>query len=271
MRRKSSMDEPKSSKGLVGLSSMLTDVQAIEQQAREQSVKKRDDNSQSNENIRAAQQKQIHHKTNEPNQPTTRFGCLGIIVFGFLLLFIFAAKGPSSTSSKPHQGNNNAANQSALSSINNPPPKTQSPQAEYLLRSIQQQSPEPQKDVITGYDDNHPYLNDNGLCEITIDNSKNDMPVYVRIWDMQQHKPVRAFYISQGGTFTADALTPGRYEIRYRELYESGEPSHGTKSQVYTMEQHRTPTGTQYDTLSLTLYKVRNGNARTTRIDAGDI
>ena len=179
----------------------------------------------------------------------------------FLLIILFAAAGgKNSTSSEPQRAKPATTNSSAATSR----PQNSTPKKSNETRS-------PKKNVVTGYDENHPYLNNNGLCEITIDNTKNDMPVYVRIWDMQRHKPVRAFYIRQGGTFTADELTPGRYEIRYRELYENGAPSHGTKSQVYTLEQHHTSTGTQYGTLSLTLYKVRNGNARTERIDPGDI
>ena len=253
------MDEQKSSKGLAGLSSMLTDVKAIERHAREQVTNMP-------KNIREKDKaKNVSHKSLQQNQKpivnepqSNGSGCMAAIALVFLLfLFFAAAGGKNRTWSKPQQAI--TPNSSATTSQPQKPPSQQS-----TARL-------PKKNVVTGYDENHPYLNDNGLCEITIDNTKNDMPVYVRIWDMKKHQPVRAFYIRQGGTFTANELTPGQYEIRYRELYESGEPSHGTKSQIYTMEQHRTPTGTQYDTLSLTLYKVRNGNARTTRIDAGDI
>lgn len=252
------MDEPKSSKGLAGLSSMVTDVQAIEQRAREQAMNAPKD----------AHSQTTHHKTSQRKQETSSTepqsngqGCIIAIALVFLLfLFLAVVGGKSFTPSNSQQTRTNTTNSSAIISKpqNAPQKKTNG-------------NPPPKKNVSTGYDNEHPYLNDNGLCEITIDNTKNDMPVYVRIWDMQRHKPVRAFYIRQGGTFTAEELTPGQYEIRYRELYENDAPAYGTKSEVYTMKQYRTPTGTRYDTLSLTLYKVRNGNARTERIDAGDI
>lgn len=256
------MEKNDSKKGLAGLSSMISDVQAIEQQAREQAVSAPQDGHDKDNshtvNRKTSRQKQT--STTNVQQSNGR-GCIVSIVLVFLLFLFFAAVGGrSSTSSKPQQTRTNTTNSSSATPK---PPNSSSKKTN--------ETPSPKKNVATGYDDNHSYLNDNGFCEITIDNTKNDMPVYVRIWDMNKHKPVRAFYIRQGGTFTADELTPGRYEIRYRELYENGVPSYGTKSQIYTMEQHRTPTGTQYDTLSLTLYKVRNGNARTERIDAGDI
>ncbi len=265
------MCEQKKSKGLAGLSSMVTDVHAIEQQAKIQAecTQKNDHDEvtpqtpQSSVETSSDHSSQYQQELSNRRKETQRRDRLIALGLGLVLVlfFFFQATGGKSTSSSSSQQTRINTTNSSMSAAK--PQNTSSKESNG--------TPSPKKNVATGYDDNHPYLNDNGLCEITIDNSQNDMPVYVRIWDMNKHKPVRAFYIRQGGTFTADELTPGRYEIRYRELYESGEPSHGTKSQVYTMEQHRTTTGTQYDTLSLTLYKVRNGNARTERIDAGDI
>lgn len=98
--------------------------------------------------------------------------------------------------------------------------------------------------VMTGYDYDHPILNTDGLCEYTVDNTRNDMPVYARIY-----------------------LSPGTYELRYMELYENDVPPYGNKSEPITLEQY----GTSYSTVSLTLYKVYNGNTTTTRIDASDV
>ena len=127
------------------------------------------------------------------------------------------------------------------------------------------------RNVITGYDSSKPVLNDTGLCELTIDNSRNDMPVYVRVWDMDSYLPVRAFYIAQGDEFTAYDLTPGTYEVRYIELYDNDFPSSGAKSELFELEQIESAYGVQYSQMSLTLYKVRNGNTRTTSIPASQI
>lgn len=124
--------------------------------------------------------------------------------------------------------------------------------------------------VVTGYV-SYPLLNDEGLCEFTIDNTRNDMPVYVRIWDVESQIPVRAFTIAEGDSFTAYNLSPGTYEVRYKELYENDAPPFGSKSEPTILEQHETYSGTSYSVVELTLYKVVNGNTTTTRIDADDV
>ncbi|MBR1805371.1 MAG: hypothetical protein IJ774_03170 [Selenomonadaceae bacterium] len=125
--------------------------------------------------------------------------------------------------------------------------------------------------VITGYVYDHPILNDGGLCEFTVDNTRNDMPVYVRIWDVDAQVPVRAFNIAQGDKFTAENLSPGTYEVRYMYLYENDVPPYGNKSEPTTLEQYETYDGTRYSTVSLTLYKVHGGNTTTTRINVYDV
>lgn len=178
------------------------------------------------------------------------FGWLGLMIAIVLLCILMrSCSGPSTPSSS--SGNTN------------PQQTTQ--------RQPTVKNPIPRKNVVTGYEDSHPYLNDEGLCEITIDNTKNNMPVYVRVWDAQKQIPVRAFFIKQGGSFTTTELTPGKYEIRYRELYEDDIPPYGSKSEVFSLTQRRTSKGTEYDTITMTLYKVQNGNTQTERINANDI
>ena len=123
----------------------------------------------------------------------------------------------------------------------------------------------------TEYDYDHPILNDGGLCEFTVDNTQNYMPVYARIWDVTARRPVRAFTVAQGDKFTATNLSPGTYEVRYMELYENDAPPYGNKSEPTTLEQTETYGSIFYDRYELTLYKVYNGNTTTTRIDASDV
>ena len=125
--------------------------------------------------------------------------------------------------------------------------------------------------VYTGYDPTQEILNNDGLCEFTVDNTRNDMPVYVRIWDIKLKQPVRAFTIAQGEKFTALKLSPSTYEVRYIELYENDIPPFGAKSEPFTLEQRETFTGTTYSVMELTLYKVYNGNTRTYSIPADDV
>ena len=138
-------------------------------------------------------------------------------------------------------------------------------------KSVPPIQPIAKANVNTGYDTSKPLLNDDGLCELTVDNSQNDMPVYVRIWDMNSYKPVRAFYISSGDEFTAYNLTPSIYEVRYIELYDNDFPTLGSKSEQFSLEQITDAFGIQYSQMSLTLYKVRNGNTHTIAIPADQI
>ena len=173
-------------------------------------------------------------------------------------------------------GLNNTNNYNTSTSKNNPAKQVtnNSQQTATSNDTKSNQAPiEPiaKNNVITGYDDTKPILNADGLCELTVDNSRNNMPVYVRIWDIKDNVPVRAFYISQGDKFTADNLSPGWYQVRYIELYDNDFPSTGAKSENFELEQTNTYNGIQYSQMTLTLYKVRNGNTYTSSIPADQI
>lgn len=137
----------------------------------------------------------------------------------------------------------------------------------YSTSSINKSS----SNIWTGYEANAPILSNNGMCRLTIDNSQNSEPVYVRLWTVSPSKPVRAFYIASNGSFTLENLTPDTYELRYKYLYENKEATSGAKSQSFSLTQYETETGTRYSVTRITLYKVTNGNFRTSRIGANEI
>ena len=60
-------------------------------------------------------------------------------------------------------------------------------------------------------------------------------------------------------------------EVRYIELYDNDFPTQGAKSEQFMLEQIQTYSGVSYTTLSLTLYKMANGNTTTTTIPADQI
>ena len=131
--------------------------------------------------------------------------------------------------------------------------------------------PMPRIGVVTGYDYSQPILNNFGICKVTIDNTQNDMPVYVRIWSLDYYMPVRAFYISEGDSFTMSDFSPGAYEVRYIELYDNELPPKGAKSEPFQLEQVETYSGTRYSQYSLTLYRVTGGNTQTIAISADEV
>ena len=109
------------------------------------------------------------------------------------------------------------------------------------------------------------------MCKLTIDNTRNSEPVYVRLWTISPSRPVRAFYIASNGYFTLENLTPDTYELRYKYLYDNKEATSGSKSQSFTLTQYETETGTRYSVTNITLYKVSNGNFKTSRIGSNEI
>ena len=129
----------------------------------------------------------------------------------------------------------------------------------------------PRTGISTGYDSSFIQSNSTGLCMLTIDNSRNAEPVYVRLWSVYPPKPVRAAYIAAYDSFTMTNITPSTYEIRYKYLYQQKKAERGVKSQNFTMIQEETASGTNYSVQSITLYKVHNGNFHTQNIDVDDI
>lgn len=129
----------------------------------------------------------------------------------------------------------------------------------------------PKSGVKTEYTSDNPMLNNDGLCKLTIDNSQNDMPVYVKIWDKNINSPVRSFTINALGKFTAEKLTPGDYEVRYKELYENDVPTFGQKTQLINLKQIDQNGNIKYSNTTITLYKVKNGTLKTSQIPIDDI
>lgn len=141
----------------------------------------------------------------------------------------------------------------------------------YKSNNIKQPSLTPRIGITSGYDNSFRQRNNTGLCQLTIDNSQNAEPVYLRLWSVNPAMPVRAIYIAPHGQFTMNNIIPGSYEIRYKYLYQQREAERGAKSQTFTMEQRNTGNGTSYSVQRITLYKVRNGNFHTSGIDASDV
>ena len=200
-------------------------------------------------------------KTSSRSSGTSYVGALFIII-AILLLYGYSASHYSSQ-------------QETKTSVAEPPsPKEQPKQQEQSTPPPTEKAPVapiPKENVRTGYDTEKAIANKNGYCEVTVDNTRNNMPVYVRLWDMGRKEPVRAFFIRQGEQFTAQNLTPGTYEVRYIELYDNDVAPQGSKSERFQLEQIERSYGVEYSQISLTLYRVRNGNMTTTKISPDQV
>lgn len=115
--------------------------------------------------------------------------------------------------------------------------------------------------VSAGYVEGYRRLHTNGLSTVTIDNSRNDSDVFVKLvsLDSAQAYPVRQFYIPAFGSYTLNKVTAGNYDIRYRDLGNGAL----SRSEAFILEEIPTHNGTQFSNITMTLYKVSNGNMQT--------
>lgn len=141
-----------------------------------------------------------------------------------------------------------------------------------IVSNISTPKSEPQKNVTSKYIDNEPVLNNSGLGSITLDNSKNNAPVYARIWaEGNDSRPVRTFTVAAHAKFTASKVSPGNYTVRYKFLYENKDADTASKSEPFNMEETKNSQGTNYHNYTLTLYTVQNGNTKTKTISPSEI
>jgi hypothetical protein len=99
-------------------------------------------------------------------------------------------------------------------------------------------------------------FNDDGLSTLKIDNALNSNSVYVKIYDLDANRPVRQVFIRDRGTVTLRNLSPGRYEMRYRNLLT------GQLAASPEFELHEVPTaqGLEISRLTMTLHPVHVGD-----------
>lgn len=109
------------------------------------------------------------------------------------------------------------------------------------------------------YQDNSP-----GLSTVTVDNTGNSSDVFVKIVKigLPAHGHNRIFYIPAYSQFQAKNLERGSYVVKYQDL------ASGTraKSDPFVLSETETYGGTQFSNVTMTLFKVANGNMRTTPI-----
>ncbi len=115
--------------------------------------------------------------------------------------------------------------------------------------------------VSAGYVNGYQHLHANGLSSVTVDNSRNNSDVFVKLVSLDSARayPVRHFFIPAFGSFTLHNVTAGSYDIRYRDLGNGGL----SRSEAFGLEEIPTYNGTQFSNISITLYKVQHGNMQT--------
>lgn len=122
--------------------------------------------------------------------------------------------------------------------------------------------------VNSGYVDGYPYAFTDGYSNITIDNTQNDFDVFIKLFslDIEKPKPVRVIFIRAKEQFVIEKIRAGNYDVRYRNL----DTGNLFRSEPLQLQEFRTPTGIRFSNVTLTLYKLRNGNAQTYTISEGE-
>jgi hypothetical protein len=113
----------------------------------------------------------------------------------------------------------------------------------------------------SGYLSGEPKRARDGLSELTIDATDFDADVHAKLVRIEGTDafPVRQVYIAGGDTFTLKDIAPGRYDVRYRDLDSGGL----ARSDPFDLEETPVTGGVEYSRMSMTLYKVANGNMQT--------
>ena len=114
------------------------------------------------------------------------------------------------------------------------------------------------------YVSGYPVLNASGHSEVTIDNRKNDANVFAKLVSVSavHARPVRYIYIPAGSMFTAKGVAPGDYDVRYQNL----DTGSMYKTESFLLSEVRSESGVRYRSVTMTLYKVRDGNMQTSPI-----
>lgn len=120
-------------------------------------------------------------------------------------------------------------------------------------------SPFPKK---SGYIKGYPIQFKEGYSTLTVNNSKNNSDVFVKLYalDAMPPQPVRVFFIRKGEKFTTENIKSGSYDIRYRDLNNGGL----VRTDTFNLEESTTFEGaTSFRRMTLTLHKVTGGNLKT--------
>lgn len=70
----------------------------------------------------------------------------------------------------------------------------------------------------SGYVAGFPLMNKGADTQLTLDNSENAFPVFIRVYDLERRSNVRYVFVQAQEKFIVDALASGKYEIRYQNI-----------------------------------------------------
>jgi hypothetical protein len=113
----------------------------------------------------------------------------------------------------------------------------------------------------SGYVEGFPVLHADGLSEVIVDNSRNDVDMFAKLVSLDGSRTVivRNFLVAAHTSFAVHNLSMGSYDLRYRNLA-TGDLQ---RSQLFEVEDVKTAGGMQHSTVTMPLYASQNGNMQT--------
>ena len=101
-----------------------------------------------------------------------------------------------------------------------------------------------------------------------VDNTQNSSDIFGKLiyLDNGNSQAVRYFFIPAHGGFILRDVTAGNYDIRYKDLSDG----QIAKSEPFEAQEIEDETGKQFSNITMTLYKVANGNMQTTPISESE-
>jgi curved DNA-binding protein CbpA len=108
-----------------------------------------------------------------------------------------------------------------------------------------------------------------GLSTFKIDNSNGSEDAEVRLY--LNNRQIRSMFIQAGSEFTAEKLAPGTYKMRYKIIVDGQPKVYQAKDDFIlsqTVTETDTGTRTRFSRMTVTLYKVSDGNMQTEEVPA---
>lgn len=132
---------------------------------------------------------------------------------------------------------------------------------------LKTQAEDPEAQSRTGYLTGTKQIAKGGLSTFKVDNTKGGGDAVVRLYRDGKKPAARSMFVKNGESFTAEAVAPGAYRLRYRYI---GSADTFEAEETFTLSETRTETGTHFSRVTVTLYKVANGNMTVKKVDASE-
>ncbi|MBC7619042.1 MAG: sel1 repeat family protein [Candidatus Saccharibacteria bacterium] len=126
---------------------------------------------------------------------------------------------------------------------------------------------DPEAQSRTGYLNGTKQIAKGGLSTFKVDNTRGGGDAVVRLYRDGKKPAARSMFVKNGESFTAEAVAPGAYRLRYRLI---GSVDTFEVEETFTLSETPMENGSRFSRVTVTLYKVANGNMTVKKVDASE-